>query len=36
MGTKGTTADSKDITEAGISYAVASGVTANLGWKDRF
>jgi hypothetical protein len=34
MGTKGTTVDSQDITEAGISYAVASGVTANLGWKD--
>jgi hypothetical protein len=34
MGTRGTTLDSKDITEAGISYAVASGVTANLGWKD--
>jgi len=26
--------DSKDITDIGISYAVASGVTANLGWKD--
>ena len=34
LGTKGTTSDSKDVTEAGISYAVASGVTANLGWKD--
>ena len=34
MGTKGTTVDSTDITDAGISYAVASGVTANLGWKD--
>jgi hypothetical protein len=34
MGTKGTTADSKDITDAGLSYAVASGVTANLGWKN--
>ena len=34
MGTKGTTEDSIDITEAGISYAVASGVTANLGWKS--
>ena len=34
MGTKGTTGDSKDISEAGISYAVASGVTANLGWKS--
>ena len=26
--------DTKDITSLGISYAVASGVTANLGWKD--
>jgi len=26
--------DSKDETMLGISYAVASGVTANLGWKD--
>ena len=26
--------DSKDITEFGVSYAVASGVTANLGWSD--
>jgi len=34
LGTKGTTTDSKDITEIGVSYAVASGVTANLGWKD--
>ena len=34
IGTKGTTSDSQDVTEAGISYAVASGVTANLGWKD--
>jgi len=34
IGTKGTTVDSTDITDAGISYAVASGVTANLGWKD--
>ena len=34
MGTKGTTVDSTDVTDAGISYAVASGVTANLGWKD--
>jgi hypothetical protein len=34
MGTKGTTEDSKEIAEAGISYAVASGVTANLGYKD--
>jgi hypothetical protein len=34
LGTKGTTIDSKDVTEAGVSYAVASGVTANLGFKD--
>jgi len=34
MGTKGTVEDSVDQTEAGISYAVASGVTANLGWKS--
>jgi hypothetical protein len=34
LGTKGTTIDSQDVTEAGISYAVASGVTANLGFKD--
>jgi len=34
MGTKGTTVDSIDTTDAGISYAVASGVTANLGWKN--
>jgi hypothetical protein len=34
MGTRGTTIDSKDVTEAGVSYAVASGVTANIGWKD--
>jgi len=26
--------DSQDITDLGISYAVASGVTANLGFKD--
>jgi hypothetical protein len=26
--------DTKDVTEFGISYAVASGVTANLGWSD--
>jgi hypothetical protein len=26
--------DTKDVTELGISYAVASGVTANLGWSD--
>jgi hypothetical protein len=34
MGTKGTTTDSKDTTDLGISYAVAAGVTANVGWKD--
>jgi hypothetical protein len=34
IGTKGTTVDSVDTTDAGISYAVASGVTANLGWKN--
>jgi len=34
MGTKGTTIDSKDVTDAGIAYAVASGVTANIGWKN--
>jgi len=34
MGTKGTTVDSTDVTDAGVSYAVASGVTANIGWKD--
>jgi hypothetical protein len=34
IGTKGTTTDAKDVTDAGISYAVASGVTANLGWKN--
>ena len=33
LGTAGTTEDAKDVT-AGISYAVASGVTANIGWKD--
>jgi hypothetical protein len=30
----GGTNDSKDETMLGVSYAVASGVTANLGWKD--
>jgi len=30
----GGTKDTQDITELGISYAVASGVTANIGWKD--
>ena len=34
LGTAGTTDDAQDITDAGISYAVASGVTANLGWKN--
>jgi len=34
LGTAGSNADSVDTTDAGISYAVASGVTANLGWKN--
>jgi hypothetical protein len=34
FGTAGTTVDAKDVTDAGISYAVASGVTANLGWQN--
>jgi hypothetical protein len=34
LGTAGTTADANDSTDAGISYAVASGVTANLGFKN--
>jgi len=34
LGTAGTTEDAQDVLDAGISYAVASGVTANLGWKD--
>jgi len=34
LGTAGTAEDAVDTTEAGISYAVASGVTANIGWKD--
>ena len=34
LGTAGTAEDSVDTTDAGISYAVASGVTANLGWKS--
>jgi hypothetical protein len=33
LGTPATTADAVDSTDAGISYAVASGVTANIGWK---
>jgi hypothetical protein len=32
--TIGGTQDAKDETMLGVSYAVASGVTANLGWKD--
>jgi len=34
IGTPGTTEDSKDVTSASISYAVASGVTAILGYTD--
>ena len=34
LGTAGTTEDAVDTMDAGISYAVASGVTANLGFKD--
>ncbi len=34
LGTAGTKKDANDSTDAGISYAVASGVTANLGWKN--
>ena len=34
LGTAGSTEDAQDILDAGVSYAVASGVTANLGWKD--
>ena len=34
LGSKGSLNDSKDITEIGVSYAVASGVTANLGYKS--
>jgi len=34
LGTAGTTEDAKDTLAAGISYAVASGVTANIGYKD--
>jgi len=33
-GTAGTTEDSKDVTSASISYAVAAGVTAILGYTD--
>ena len=32
LGTAGTTEDSKDVTSASVSYAVASGVTAILGY----
>jgi len=34
LGTAGTTEDSQDVTSASISYAVASGVTAILGYTD--
>ena len=34
LGTAGTKEDAIDTTDAGIAYAVASGVTANLGWKN--
>jgi len=34
LGTAGTAEDAVDSTDAGISYAVASGVTANLGYKS--
>jgi hypothetical protein len=34
LGTAGTTEDAKDTLAAGISYAVASGVTANIGYTD--
>jgi hypothetical protein len=34
VGTAGTTEDSKDVTSASVSYAVASGVTAILGFSD--
>ena len=34
LGTAGSDEDATDVTEAGISYAVASGVTANIGWKN--
>ena len=34
LGSSGGSTDSKDETMLGISYAVASGVTANLGWSD--
>ena len=34
IGTAGTTEDSKDVTSASVSYAVASGVTAIMGYSD--
>ena len=34
IGTAGTTEDSQDVTSASISYAVAAGVTAILGYTD--
>lgn len=34
LGTAGTTEDALDTLGAGISYAVASGVTANIGYKE--
>jgi hypothetical protein len=34
IGTPGTTEDSQDVTSASISYAVAAGVTAILGYTD--
>ena len=34
LGTAGTTEDSKDVTSASVSYAVASGVTAILGYTS--
>ncbi len=34
MGTAGTTEDAKDVTSASVSYAVAAGVTAILGYTD--
>ena len=34
LGSSSGSNDSKDETMLGVSYAVASGVTANLGWKD--
>jgi len=34
MGSAGTTEDAKDVTSASVSYAVAAGVTAILGYTD--